>query len=83
MTDDFSYGSLTLELKDQREAKLFYQSRLDDIADTYWAMILINVLAMIVYIATLILEGNAYYWIVLVLVTVALFMRVICYFMRA
>ena len=35
MTKDLSYSRLTLMPKDQREARIYYQSKLHEIADTY------------------------------------------------
>ena len=45
LTKDLSYSYLSLKPKDQRESRIYYQSKLKEIADIYLFLIIVAVLA--------------------------------------
>ena len=73
---------MTLEPKDSRESKIYYQNRLYGIADIYWAIITISGIAMIVVFGTSLLNENLVDLIASVILLILFVIRVLMYQVR-
>ena len=73
---------MTLEPKDSRESKIYYQNRLYGIADIYWAIITITGIAMAVVFGLSLLNENIVDLIVSVILLILFFIRVMMYQIR-
>ena len=73
---------MTLEPKDSRESKIYYQNRLYGIADIYWAIITITGIAMTVVFSISLLNENIVDLIAFVILLILFVNRVIMYLIR-
>ena len=78
MTKDLSYSRLTLMPKDQREARIYYQSKLYEISDTYMLFCVAKLISWVAFLQRI--NQNIYILSILVMIVlIQVAMRIIFY----